>query len=62
MSTYRKTRKDGSHAWYVDVSHRGKRYRFIAGATRMQAPLLETKLRDKLICETFVRDHLFNNP
>jgi len=61
MSVYRKTRKDGSQAWYVDVSYRGIRHRFVAGSTKTQASRFQMELRDKFIRDSFERNQLENN-
>ncbi len=53
MSIYFETRKGGTKGWYYDFSHKGKRYRKLAGATKTDALRVQEKVRSQVLNEEY---------
>ncbi|MBN2413388.1 site-specific integrase [candidate division KSB1 bacterium] len=61
MSVYKKSRKDGSRAWFYDFSHNGVRYRGVAGSTKTQALIVQDKIRAKVLNGEYDLKDKYNN-
>jgi integrase len=53
MGAYKKTRKDGSFAWYYDFTFKGIRYRGVGGSTKTMAVRTQEKIRDSVIAQEY---------